>query len=443
MTNVAVVGCGHVGAVTAAGLARLGHVVCGIDTSEDVVTLLNSGHAAFSEPDFKPLLSEGLSSERLSFTTSYEQGLARAEIVFLCVNTPSTFTGAADLRFVRAAATEIAGTLRDRSGAPALIVNKSTAPIGTGETIEIILSRYFGTALDSPAICANPEFLREGSAVHDFFHPERIVIGAARCEDAQRVAALYEALDAPVVTTDLRSAEMIKYVSNAFLATRVSFVNEIARLCESLDVEVDGVLEGVGMDSRIGKAYFRPGIGYGGSCLPKDVAALCHTGESAGLTMRVLQAVQEANVSQRTHALNCIRRLLGTLDGKTIAVWGVTFKGSTEDVRESPALDIVALLRNEGASLSIYDPALAGTAPEFYDDQLAATENADALAVLSDWPQFALTDFAAVRDRMAGRVVYDGRNHLSRSQVEMAGLLYYGVGRSSGRDTPLRSGGAG
>jgi UDPglucose 6-dehydrogenase len=440
MTNVAVVGCGHVGAVTAAGLARLGHVVCGVDTSEDVVALLNSGNAAFSEPDFKPLLREGLSSGRLNFTASYEEGLSRAEIIFLCVNTPATFTGAADLRFVRAAATEIAGTLRNRTDPQALIVNKSTAPIGTGETIEMILARYLGTPLDT-AICANPEFLREGSAVHDFFNPERIVIGAARCEDARRVAGLYEALGAPILTTDLRSAEMIKYVSNAFLATRVSFVNEIARLCESLDVEVDGVLEGVGLDSRIGKAYFRPGIGYGGSCLPKDVAALCHTGEIAGLTMRVLQAVQEANVSQRTHALNCIRRLLGTLDGKTIAVWGITFKGSTEDLRESPALDIVALLRNEGASLRIYDPALAGTTPEFYDDPLIVTENADALAVLSDWPQFATADFAAVRDRMAGRVVYDGRNHLARAQVEIAGLVYYGVGRSSGRDTPLASGG--
>jgi len=437
MTNIAVVGCGHVGAITATGLVILGHRVCGVDTSETVTRALSAGQGHFSEPGFEPLLCEALESRRLRFTTSYHDGLADAELVFLCVNTPSTITGAADLSHVRAAVTEMAAALCPLEGRPPIIVNKSTAPIGTGETIEALLARSFSSAAARPHICTNPEFLREGHAVDDFFHPDRIVIGAEREEDARCVMALYKDIEAPVLITDLRTAEMIKYVSNAFLATRVSFVNEIARLCESLNVEVDGVMAGVGLDSRIGNAYFKPGIGYGGSCLPKDVAALCHTGDSAGLTMRVLSAVQEANVRQRTHAVNCLRRLLGTLDGKTIAVWGVTFKGGTEDLRDSPALDVVALLRNEGAQLKIYDPAL-NSGDELYGDALLAVENADALAVLSDWPQFAEADFGAVRDGMAGRLVYDGRNHLSRNAVEAAGLLYYGVGRPAGRDSALR-----
>src|SRR4051812_16464690 len=256
--HVAVVGCGHVGAVTAAGLARLGHRVVGIDIDEALVRDLCSGRARFREPGFEPLLAEQLAAGSLRFTTSWREGLAEAEIVLLCVNTPSTITGAADLRYVRNAVGQIADALATRSCEEVLLVNKSTAPIGTGETIEHILARSFASIGRPPTICANPEFLREGSAVADFFHPERIVIGADNSEDADRVAALYAGIDAPVVLTDLRSAEMIKYVSNAFLATRVSFINEIARLCESLDVNVDAVVQGVALDTRIGGAYFRP-----------------------------------------------------------------------------------------------------------------------------------------------------------------------------------------
>jgi UDPglucose 6-dehydrogenase len=430
--RIAVVGCGHVGMVTAACLAELGHSVRGIDIDADLVRRLGACEVPVMEPGLQELVASNVERGRLSFTTSYEDGLEGATFAFLCVNTPATATGAADLRHVRRAVAKIAETLKDGEARP-LIVNKSTSPIGTGETIEAILARTFPPER-RPEIVANPEFLREGYGVEDFFHPQRIVIGADRRVDGERVAALYETLDAPVILTDRRSAEMIKYVSNAFLATKVSFINEIARLCEQLDVDIDVVAHGASLDPRIGNSYLNPGIGYGGSCLPKDVAALCHSGDSAGVTMRVLSAVQEVNVSQRKHAVNSIRKALGPLEGKTIAVWGVSFKGGSEDLRESPAVDVIALLRNEGAVVKVYDPSLANeNALPFADavcgSPLESVRDADALAVLTDWREFAAADLSGVAAAMRGKLMYDGRNLFRREDVEAAGLAYYGVGR--------------
>ncbi len=439
--RVAVVGCGHVGLVTAACLAQLGHRVAGIDINEARVDALRRGRIPFLEPGLDDLVATNAALGRLSFTTSYEDGTRDAEFVFLCVNTPATATGAADLRYVRAAVAHIARALESSQCWP-VIVNRSTSPIGTGDTIEGILSRAFARTPKKPRIVANPEFFREGRATEDFFHPERIVIGAHTTDDARQVAALYAGVAAPLVLTDLRTAEMIKYVANAFLATRLSFINEVARLCEHLGVDVDDVVRGVSLDSRIGGAFFKPGIGYGGSCLPKDVAALCHTGDSVGVSMRVLSAVQDANISQRKHAVNCIRQLLGSLDGRIIAAWGATFKGGSEDLRESPALDVIALLRNEGARVKAYDPALSadgrsGFADEVCTDAVEAARGADCVAVLTDWPQFADVDLNAVRQVMSGRLLYDGRNLLRRAVVEAAGLIYYGVGRAPSVDAVL------
>ncbi len=442
--RLAVVGCGHVGVVTAACFAELGHHVVGVDVNKALVDGLSAGHVPFTEPSLTELLVTNAALGRLSFTTSYAEALADAEFVFLCVNTPSTATGAADLRYVRTAVGQIAEAL-SASTDRALIVNKSTSPIGTGETIEAILSRTLATNGSRPGITANPEFLREGSAVRDFFHPERIVVGAEAPEDAKRVAALYEGIDAPVLLTDLRTAEMIKYVSNAFLATRVSFINEVARLCEPLGVDVDTVVRGISLDPRIGGAFFKPGIGYGGSCLPKDVAALCHTGDSVGLAMRVLSSVHEANIGQRKHAVNCIRRVLGQLDGLTIAAWGVTFKGGSEDLRESPALDVIHLLRNEGARVRAYDPTLSAAAAVDFADEVCASAleaagGAHCVAILTDWPEFADVDLNELRRAMEGSLLYDGRNLLRRADVEAVGLTYYGVGRPPAWDsTPVVS----
>ncbi len=431
-SRLAVVGCGHVGTVTAACLAELGHEVVGVDVDPRLVENLNALDVPFMEPALPELVAKNVRAGRLRFTTSYEDAVNGAQFVFLCVNTPETTTGAADLRYVRKAVAGIAEVVSSTNERP-VIVNKSTSPIGTGETIEAILARTFPPA-DGPDIVANPEFLREGRGVEDFFHPDRIVVGSEQREQAARVAALYDAIDAPRIITDLRTAEMIKYVSNAFLATKVSFINEVARLCESLGVDVDTVARGASLDPRIGDKYFSAGIGYGGSCLPKDVAALCHSGESVGVTMRVLSSVQEVNVSQRKHAVNTIRRVLGPLEGLTIAVWGVTFKPGSEDLRVSPALDVIALMRNEGALVRVYDPSLDATAEppfadEVYSDSLAAAAGSHCVAILTDWPEFGTIDLLQLKAVMTGRLVYDGRNMLDRAVVEATGLLYCGVGR--------------
>jgi UDPglucose 6-dehydrogenase len=436
-STVCVVGCGHVGVVTAACLAELGHRVAGVDIDAGRVARLRTGAAPFLEPGLDGLLAGNLAAGRLGFTTDYDEGLDGAEFVVLCVSTPSTPTGAADLRHVRRAAERI-GAAVAVSGARPVIVNKSTAPIGTGETLDALLTRWIPERARRPVVVANPEFLREGTAVRDFFRPDRIVVGSDSAADAARVAELYAGVDAPVICTDLRTAEMIKYVSNAFLATRVSFVNEVARLCESLHVDLDTMLHGVTLDPRVGAAFFQPGIGYGGSCLPKDVAALLHTGDTAGVTMRVLTAVQEANVAQRRHAVNSLRRALGRLDGLTIAAWGATFKGGADDLRESPALDVIALLRNEGARVRLHDPSVpAGSTLDLADvacgSAVDAARDADAVAVLADWPEFRAVDLRAVRAVMAGDLLYDGRNLLRRPDVEAAGLTYLGVGRPAGR----------
>jgi UDPglucose 6-dehydrogenase len=432
--KIAVIGCGHVGLVNAAGLAELGHKVIGLDIQEEIVEELSQGKVRFLEPGLHTLVKDNLANGRLRFTTSYSEALRNAQIVMLCVNTPSTVTGAADLSRVRSAAMMIGRELAIAGRHP-IVVNKSTSPIGTAETIYAILGRSLPHFLGEPRIASNPEFLREGHAVEDFFQPERIVVGAESDEVADEVKSLYASLESPVISTSIRAAELIKYASNAFLATRVSFVNELARLCEHLGIEVDPVLQGTTLDSRIGSAFFQPGIGYGGSCLPKDVAALCHMGDSFGVPMRVLTAVQDANIGQRRHAVSCLRRALGSLEGRTITVWGLAFKGQSEDFRESPATDVVMLLRNEGTQVRLYDPALQGEdgqldgLAEVFSDPVEAAKGADALAVLTDWREFAAIDMQALSKMMDGTFVYDGRNILDRHAVEAAGLQYEGVGR--------------
>jgi UDPglucose 6-dehydrogenase len=435
-TQVAIVGCGHVGLVMAAGLAELGHDVVGIDIDASLVERLNRGEVDLLEPDLPEVVRRGLDMGTLRFATAYEDGIPRAAVIFLAVDTPQTLGGAADLRNIRAATRSIAANL---NGTSPIIVNKSTSPIGTGETIESIVSEALTEQHRTPRIVSNPEFLRQGHAVWDFFHPDRIVVGARSREDALTVANLYKGLDAPTIVTDLRTAEMIKYVANSFLATRISFINEIARLCDEIGTNVDQVVEGVSYDHRIGSAFFHPGIGFGGSCLPKDVAALRYIGETFGVSTPVLSGVQQVNLTQRTNAVRRLRARLGTLEGKVIAVWGMTFKGGTEDVRQSPAVDVIELLRNEGAIVKAYDPAVepgstrlpASLRSTVQPTALDAVRDADALAVLTDWADFTAVPLADVVAVMRGRVVFDGRNLLEPVAVEAAGLAYIGIGRRS------------
>jgi UDPglucose 6-dehydrogenase len=431
-TRIVVVGCGHVGLIMAAGLARLGHHVVGIDRNADLVARLSNGDVDLHESGLPELVSEGLGNGRLSFTTLYDGAIGDADVVFLAVDTPRTPAGAANLRNIRAAVRSIASSL---NGASPIIVNKSTSPIGTGETIEGILRGHLGPEAGALRIVSNPEFLRQGRAVQDFFQPDRIVVGARSEIDARAVASLYAALDAPVLITDLRTAEMIKYVANSFLATRVSFINEIARLCEALGVDVDRVIEGVSYDDRIGGAYLSPGIGFGGTCLPKDVAALRFIGDTLGVSTPMLTAVEHVNLGQKTNVVRRLRARLGPLDGRRIAVWGLTFKANTEDTRDSPAFDVVHLLLNEGAEIAAYDPeapaaSTAGTPILRCRTALEATTGADALAILTDWREFTEVPLHEVRSVMRGDLVFDGRNLLSRHVVEEAGFSYVGVGRS-------------
>jgi UDPglucose 6-dehydrogenase len=428
--RVAVVGCGHVGLVMAAGLAELGHNVVGVDRSEYLVDQLCAGEVSITEPGLPELVQRGLASGRLIFTTSYENAIPKADFVFLAVDTPSTQGGAADLRNIRGATGSIAAAL---NGQTPIIVNKSTSPIGTGETIDGIMRRALADRQRAPRIVSNPEFLRQGRAVHDFFNPDRIVIGGAQ-EDAHAVAQLYSRLDGTVVITDLRTAEMIKYVANSFLATRISFINEIARLCERLGVDIDEVVSGIALDPRIGRHFFNPGIGFGGSCLPKDVAALRYMGETFGVSTPMLSAVQGVNEAQKASAVRQLRERLGTLEGKVVAVWGVAFKGDTEDARDSPAVDVIELLMNEGAKVRPYDPAQPTSAPgrirELYcASPLEAARDADALAILTDWAEFRDVPLTQVKAVMRGSVLYDGRNVVSRAEAEGVGFAYLGVGR--------------
>jgi UDPglucose 6-dehydrogenase len=439
-TNVAVVGCGHVGLVMAAGLAELGHSVVGVDRNADLVGQLCARQVPIHEPGLSELVERGLASGRLLFTTSYDYAIPEADFVFLAVDTPATLGGAADLRNIRNATASIASSL---NGLTPIIVNKSTSPIGTGETIDGILRRALADRQRPPRIVSNPEFLRQGRAVEDFFNPDRIVIGGTE-EDAQAVAGLYADLPGPVIITDLRTAEMIKYVANSFLATRISFINEIARLCEQLDVEVDQVVSGISFDPRIGSHFFNPGIGFGGSCLPKDVAALRYMGETFGVSTPILSAVQGINEAQKASAVRRLRARLGTLENRTIAVWGVTFKGETEDARDSPAVDVIGLLLNEGASIRAYDPAAPESAPArvrdlYFASALEAARGADALAILTDWPEFAKVPLAQVKSVMRGPVLFDGRNVVSKAEAEEAGFAYLGVGRVPRRPNRRRT----
>ena len=439
-TRIAVIGCGHVGLVFAAGLAELGHRVIGVDRDEALVSSLNAGEVQIHEPGLPELVGGGLTRGTLSFTTRYETAIPDADFIFLAVDTPPTASGAADLRNMRAAMRSIAASL---NGKVPIIVNKSTSPIGTGESIELLLQDALGDRQRHPRIVANPEFLRQSRAVQDFFHPDRIVIGARSSADAAAVAGLYGDLGGELVLTDLRTAEMIKYVANSFLATRISFINEISRLCEELGVDVDQVIEGVAPDPRIGSHFFQPGIGFGGSCLPKDVSALRYMGEALGVATPVLTAVLEVNKTQRTAALRKLRTALGgRLDNKTIAVWGVTFKGGTEDVRESPALEFINMLINEGAEVHAYDPSSVPGAPvrirqTLRDSALEAATGADALAILADWDEFRTVDLLPVRAAMHGDVLLDGRNVIAQSCAEAMGFCYIGIGRGRARLTTV------
>ena len=428
--DLSIIGAGHVGLVYAAGMAELGHRVACIDIDVDRIERLRRGELPIFEPGLDEAVCRHSASGRLRFSTSYEDALADAEFIFIAVSTPSTPDGAADLRAVRAAARGIAAAVRGRRP---IIINKSTVPVGTGDSVDHILASADGHRPFK--VVSNPEFLREGTALHDFFHPDRIVLGSRDRAAAERVASLYEGIDAPVLITDVKTAEMIKYASNAFLATKISFINEIAEICEAVGADAAQVAAGMGLDARIGGHFLRHGIGFGGSCLPKDVRALAYMGSVFGTHPQLLNAVLQINAAQRRRVLQKVRTALGQLDGARICVLGLAFKPNTDDVRDAPAIDLIRLFLNEGADVTAYDPqAMTKTAvicPDaaYFASPYDAAAGCDAIIVATEWPEFQDLDLGRLRAAAARPIFVDGRGFLDRDAIEEAGFTLI-----SGRD---------
>jgi len=423
MSKIAVIGTGYVGLTTGACFAHLGHQVVCADVVEDKVERLSRGEIPIRESGLAELVREGLDGGRLSFVVGAATAALDCEFAYLCVPTPQAPDGSADLSFIREAAVEIATVLQAES----VVVNKSTVPVGSTRVVEQALDR------DDVLVVSNPEFLREGSAVHDFLHPDRIVIG---CEDqatAGRVATLFEGIQAPVIVTDPASAETIKYASNAFLATKVSFVNAIANVCEAVGADVREVVLGMGYDRRIGFEYLKPGPGWGGSCFPKDTLALVRIAEGAGYDFGLLRGVVEVNEEQFERVVAKVVRMIGRpLEGVNVAAWGLTFKARTDDLRGSPALEVLSRLADQGALVRAYDPAIdrAPAGIELCADAYAACEGASVLVILTEWDELRWLDFDKVGDAMAERKVIDARNLLEPAALRRRGFAYEGIGRA-------------
>lgn len=426
-STIAIIGTGYVGLTTGACLSHLGHTVVCADVVPEKVESLSRGELPILEAGLDEIVAEGLASGRLSFVLGATNALAGAEFVFLCLPTPQGADGAADLSFIKQAATEIGPHLE----AGAVVINKSTVPVGSVGEVARKLRR------DDVHVVSNPEFLREGTAVADFLHPDRVVIGAADDEVGKRVAALYSSLPGEILITDPASAETIKYASNAFLATKISFVNAMAAVCEEVGADVNDVVRGMGLDERIGPRFLVPGPGWGGSCFPKDSHALVRIAENHGYQFGLLRSVIATNEEQFGRVANKIGRFVGgAVEGRRIAVWGLTFKAHTDDLRDSPALNIINRLVEVGAIVTAYDPAVAdGSDPRLagiavVSDPYEAVAGAEVLAVLTEWPEFADADLDRVGEAMAARNVVDARNLLDREGLKARGFAYDGIGRS-------------
>lgn len=435
MSQICVIGTGYVGLTTGACFADFGHQVICMDLDERKIENLRHGIMPIFEPGLEEIVVRNTNAGRLTFTTSYTDALRDARFAFIAVGTPSGSDGEADLKQIRSAAEGIAKNLEH----DIIIVNKSTVPIGTGDWTAGIVERQIKPGLNF-SVVSNPEFLREGSAVSDCQHPDRIVLGSTDRQAAEEVAHLYLSLRAPIIITDLRTAEMIKYASNAFLATRVSFINEIATICEKLGADVKEVSLGMGYDKRIGHAFLDAGIGWGGSCFPKDVKALAHMASIHGTHPQLLRAVMEINRDMRRSIIQKLRDILDGLDDRVITVFGLSFKPNTDDMRESPALEIIRLALSEGARVRAYDPVStrkhsAHEVPaEVFIAETAyqAAEGADAVIIATEWNEFKQIDKERLRSIMRTPVVIDGRNIYDPQEMRKLGFVYQGIGRGWG-----------
>ncbi|PYL49031.1 MAG: UDP-glucose 6-dehydrogenase [Verrucomicrobia bacterium] len=431
--DISIIGSGYVGLVTGACLADVGHHVICVDNDSEKVKQLKAGEIPIYEPGLEEIVHRNVSAQRLHFTGNIQEAVERSQIIFIAVPTPPLPDGDVDLSFVEKVAREIAGVLTDYR-----VIDKSTVPVKTGEKVVESIKRYNrqGAKFD---VVSNPEFLREGCAVADLMHPDRIVIGAQSEQAIDLMKKVYEPFMAPILVTDISSAELIKHCANSFLALKISYINAVSGICEASGADVEKVADGIGMDHRIGRDFLNAGIGYGGSCFPKDIAAFIAISEQLGTPFALLKEVQRINEGQKARFLKAIRDTLWVLREKRIAVWGLTFKPDTDDIRSSVAIELVEQLLREGAHVVAYDPkgmhkargikAIADA--EFASSALEAVTDAEALIIATDWNEFANVDLAVLKDKMRTPIVFDGRNLLNPETMRQFGFDYYSIGRAS------------
>lgn len=461
--RVCVIGTGYVGLVTGVCLAHIGHDVICVDVNEEKVKLMQSGQSPIFEPGLSELMQSSMAAGHLQFSTNLQRGVEHGDILFIAVGTPALPTGESDTRYVEAVAKGIGSHL---NGGYKVIVNKSTVPIGSGDWVRMIVLDGVAERQQVPVpaggipetthpevaadfdVVSNPEFLREGSAVYDTFNPDRIVLGSNSPKAIAMMKELYQPIverqfaensageAVPVLVTDISSAEMVKYASNAFLATKISFINEVANICDRVGADVTQVAAGIGLDSRIGKKFLQAGIGWGGSCFPKDVAALIHTADDYGYDAQLLKSAVTVNQRQRQITLEKLQQVLKILKGKTVGLLGLTFKPDTDDMRDAPSLILIEQLNRLGAKVKAYDPivsqsglrhGLSGVIVETDPNHLA--DSCDALVLVTDWQQFLELDYGAMAQRMISPIMIDGRNFLDREALVQAGFQYLGIGR--------------
>ncbi|HKZ07612.1 MAG TPA: UDP-glucose/GDP-mannose dehydrogenase family protein [Methylomirabilota bacterium] len=429
--NICVVGTGYVGLVTGAVFADLGNDVVCVDKIHAKIDSLKAGRMPIYEPGLEEMVARNVADGRLSFTTELAAAVRQSDVIFIAVGTPPRETGETDLSHVEAVAAEI-GRAMDRYK---VVVNKSTVPVGTGELVREVIARHQSRPIEYDVV-SNPEFLREGSAIEDTLRPDRIVIGAPNQHAAMRLVELYAPLERPMIITDLPSAEVIKYASNAFLAAKISFINAIANVCEAAGADVTQVMKGMGLDGRIGGAFLQAGLGYGGSCFPKDVDSLIHTAGRLGYDFKLLKAVVDINRDRAARLVEMVRKVLGPLDDKVVAILGLAFKPNTDDMREAKSVEVIAQLHAAGATIRAYDPVavdnarpLMPAAVSYLDSPYAAAQDADAVVLVTEWNEFKYLNLERLRGVLRRRVVFDGRNVWEPERMRRLGFEYYSIGR--------------
>ncbi len=428
--RIVVTGAGYVGLVTAVCLAELGNNVVCVDIDEEKIRKLNNNIIPIYEPSLDTLIIKNKADKRLSFTTDLGKAIKESEIIFICVGTPPKENGEADLSYVENVARTIANVMDSYK----LIVEKSTVPVETGYKVAKIIKAYNAHKVDFDVV-SNPEFLREGSAVDDFMHPDRIIIGCENERAKQIMEKLYKPLNAPIIFTDIKSAEIIKHASNSFLATKISFINAVANICELAGADVEKVAEGIGMDERIGRSFLNAGIGYGGFCFPKDAEAFIRISEKLGYNFKLLKATQEINNEQRKNFVKKIEKALWVVKGKTIGVLGLAFKPNTDDIRFAPSIDIVRDLQAEGAKIKAYDPKAMEKAKLVLEDVVYCNnpydvaKDSDALLIVTEWNEFRELDLKRIKPLMKHQLIIDGRNIYNPEELKKEGFTYISIGR--------------